>query len=195
MKHLWGSIRQSPAKWLAPVLMLLGLGLLLKGAYIPVKAQVAQWLLDHAWEQTLEGGRHRPWPWADTHPVAHLSVPRLGVEQVVLAGANGRVLAFAPGHISRSAPPGSRGNVVLSGHRDTHFSWLKSLQQGDEIKLQLPDGRQLRYAVAAQQVYHERDSWLAAPDAGSGLRLITCYPFDAVLPATEQRYVVDSVQF
>ena len=174
--------------------LLLGLGLLGNGLYIPAKAMLAQWLLDDAWQRTLAGeARAKPWEWADTWPVARLRQPRLGIEQVVLAGSSGRVLAFGPGHVSGTAAPGSGGNVVISGHRDTHFRWLAQLQDGDELLLQLADGRQLRYAVWQRSVRDERDVQLLDPQAFSGLRLITCYPFDALLPGGEQRYVVDAL--
>ncbi|GGI84258.1 class GN sortase [Shewanella gelidii] len=38
------------------------------------KAHFAQFLIAQAWQQTLEDQQpHKPWPWADTHPVAQLS--------------------------------------------------------------------------------------------------------------------------
>ncbi|MFP6625625.1 MAG: sortase, partial [Deltaproteobacteria bacterium] len=90
--------------------------------YIHAKAELSQVLLKRAWARTLEYGEpSRPWPWADTWPVARLRVPRLGIDQVVLAGASGASLAFAPGHLSGTASPGETGSTVISGHRDTHF--------------------------------------------------------------------------
>ena len=172
-----------------------GLGLLGHGLYIPAKALLAQHLLHAAWQRTLQGEQHaRPWGWADTWPVARLRHPRLGVDQVVLAGASGRVLAFGPGHVSGTDIPGSMGNVVLSGHRDTHFRWLRDLQDGDELDLQLPDGRTLHFAVLRRTVHHERDTHLLQPGTFSGLRLVTCYPFDAIDPGGTQRLVVDAVE-
>lgn len=55
------------------------------GAWIYVKAQLAQVLLQRAWAGTLAGQRDvKPWPWADTWPVARLVVPSLGIDQIVL---------------------------------------------------------------------------------------------------------------
>ena len=182
------------SRWLIVALLLSGLGLLGHGLYIPAKALLAQHLLQDAWQRTLQGGvRERPWGWADTWPVARLRQPRLGIDQVVLAGTSGRVLAFGPGHLRSSAGPGLPGNVVLSGHRDTHFRWLAELRDGDELNLQLADGRNLRYTVLRRAVHHRRDTHLLHPQAFAGLRLITCYPFDAVAPGGAERYVVDAV--
>ena len=120
-----------------------------RGAWILVKAQIAQVLLAQAWEATKAGGEPvKPWPWADTWPVARLTVPRLGVEEIVLAGGNGEAMAFGPGHLGTSAKPGSGGNVVLAGHRDTHFEFLRDLQPGDEILLEDADRRIRRYRVS-----------------------------------------------
>lgn len=174
--------------------LLMGTGLFLYGAYIPAKAWLAQTLLDAAWGRRLAGAVDtRPWPWADTRPLARLRQARLGIDQIVLEGASGRVLAFGPGHISASARPGEAGNVVISGHRDTHFRWLAALRGGDELVLETRDGRELRYRVADTAVHHESEVALLDPLAGDQLRLLTCYPFDAVASGTPQRYVVTAL--
>ena len=176
------------------VALLLGTGFLLYGSYIPAKAWLAQVLLNAAWNRQLAGAvDSRPWPWADTTPVARLVQPRLGVDQIVLAGASGRVLAFGPGHITGSARPGEAGNVVISGHRDTHFRWLARLRNGDELRMQAHDGRHRRFKVTGTAVYHESDIGLLDPLAGDQLRLLTCYPFDAIEAGTPQRYVVTAL--
>lgn len=179
--------------WLASGLIAIGLGLLAHGAYIPAKALVAQWLLESAWQRTLSGDSHaRPWQWADTWPIVRLRQARLGVDQIVLAGASGRVLAFAPGHVTGTTRPGEPGNVVLSGHRDTHFRWLARLQPGDELQLQLGDGRLSLFRVSRRAVHHQDDGYLLDPQAWDGLRLITCYPFDSLNGGGDLRYVVDA---
>jgi len=173
---------------------ILGTGFLLHGAYIPAKAWVAQVLLDEAWDRRLAGAADsRPWPWADTMPLARLRQPRLGIDQIVLEGASGRVLAFGPGHVVGSARPGEAGNVVISGHRDTHFHWLAQVRSGDELLLQTNDGRNLHYRVAQTSIHHESDIGLLDPLEGHQLRLLTCYPFDAVAAGTPQRYLVTAL--
>jgi len=173
------------------VLASTGVGLLLAAAYIPAKAWLAQALLEAAWERR-QGGQvdARPWPWADTVPLARLRQPRLGIDQIVLQGASGRVLAFGPGHVSGTASPGQAGNVVISAHRDTHFRWLEALRDGDELVLEGVDGRIRHYRVGEIAVHHETELGLLDPLAGDQLRLLTCYPFAAVRPGTSQRYVV-----
>jgi sortase A len=187
MRHLSGVA-------LTATLLVAGAVFLARGAYIPAKAWLAQLLLETAWERRLDGDADaRPWPWADTRPIARLKQERLGIAQIVLAGASGRVLAFGPGHVTGTARPGESGNVVISGHRDTHFRWLAGLQAGDRLSLETDDGRRLRYEVAQTSVHHESDVGLLNPLDGDQLRLLTCYPFDAVAPGTPERFVVTAL--
>lgn len=169
----------------------LGSVLLGKGTWIYLKAKLAQVLLGLAWTASLASGEDvRPWPWADTHPVARLAVPELGVEQIVLAGASGRTLAFAPGWLDGSAVPGEEGNVVIAGHRDTHFAFLEQLREGDEIELAGRDGMRRTYRVESATVVDQRDTRSLEQAQGDTLTLITCYPFDAVAPGGPLRFVV-----
>lgn len=161
---------------------------------IPAKAWLAQRLLERAWSRPATAGeRPRPWPWADTRPVARLQQPRLGIDQVVLAGASGRVLAFGPGWVPGTVRPGRRGNVVVSGHRDTHFRWLAHLRANDALRVESTDGSRREYIVSTLAVHHATDRGLLDPYAGDQLQLVTCYPFDAVRPGTAWRFVVTAL--
>jgi sortase A len=181
---------------LAAGLLLLGLGVWHLGGAgtIHAKAWLAQILLERAWAETLAGDGPvvRPWPWADTAPLARLQVPALGVDRIVLAGASGRSLAFGPGHLDGTALPGGPGHSVLTGHRDTHFAFLKELDLGDEIRVQGRDGAWRRYRVSGTQVLDSRSARLALGDDRPRLSLVTCYPFDALRPGGPLRYVVSA---
>jgi len=174
---------------LALLLLALGLWQLGGAAWIHGKAWLAQRLLDSAWAATLAGGSQvRPWPWADTWPVARLSVPDLEVDLYVLAGASGRTLAFGPAVV-----PGTEGlgHRILSGHRDTHFAFLRDLRDGSRFRLQSPDGTWRNYAVRGSQVIDLRQGVRARPAQGPELvTLVTCWPFDAVAPGGPLRYAV-----
>jgi len=176
----------------APVLLLLlGTGLLGQGAWIHAKAWLAYRLLDVAWVRQQAGeDQVRPWSWADTWPVAKISVKRLRLERLVLAGASGRTLAFGPGHVSGTALPGVSGNSVISGHRDTHFRFLKDLRTGDHLQVEMPAGRQVHYQVESLSRHHESEVSLLGQTGADQLTLITCYPFDSLNPGTSERYVV-----
>jgi sortase A len=162
-----------------------------QAAYIQAKAQLAQVLMHRAWEQTLTGAKAvKPWPWADTWPVARLAVPSQGVDLFVLAGADGRAMAFGPGHVYGTPEPGSAGNSVIGGHRDTHLHFLKDLRLGDEVQVQRPDGREVAYRVSDTRVADKTDLSPLAPCDGARLTLITCWPFAALRPGGPLRYVV-----
>lgn len=161
-----------------------------RGLYIPVKAVVAQALLNHAFEASLADHRPRkPWPWADTTPVARLSIARLGVTLVVLTGGSGQALAFGPTLLPASGAPGRPGTAVIAAHRDTHFSFLRDVHTGDVVTLQTRDGLLLHYRVTGTSIV--RWDRYAAPDdtMGERLDLATCYPFDAIRRGP-WRYVV-----
>lgn len=179
-----------------------GLGLLLAGTglwqlgaagAIHAKAWLAQVLLERAWADTLAGqAEARPWPWADTAPVGRLQVPDLDIDQIVLAGASGRTLAFGPAHLDGTARPGMVGHSVLSGHRDTHFAFLRNLRPGSELRLQGGDGTWRRYRVGEARVIDARQAWLISGEGRNALTLVTCYPFDALEPGGPLRYVVSA---
>ena len=109
----------------------------------------AQWLLQQAWEETLKTQQPtKPWPWADTWPVGRLIVPRLGINQIILADASGRSLAFGPGLVGNGIfPEDENESLIVSGHRDTHFSFLRDVQPEEIINLQTVQGDWFRYVV------------------------------------------------
>lgn len=184
----------SPFAALRPLrflLFLAAVGFAVGALWIPAKAELAQFLLQRAWVQTLHGERHvKPWPWADTWPLARLRMADHNVDLIVLAGASGRTLAFGPGHLDGTTPPGQLGNVVLSGHRDTHFRFLAEVQPGELLSLETPDGSLQRYRVIARHVVYEDDLYVRDDDGGAVLTLVTCYPFDAIVTGGPLRYVV-----
>ncbi|MCP4129354.1 MAG: class GN sortase [Gammaproteobacteria bacterium] len=173
--------------------LLFGVWQLGQGAWLEAKARLAQILLQQAWSQTLDGSRQvRPWPGADTWPLARMQVERLGVDQIVLADASGRSMAFGPGHVVGTGEPGGGGNSAISGHRDTHFRFLQQLQTGDQLELTLRDGKVQGYRITGSSVHHKDETWLLGETDEEQLTLITCYPFDAIVPGGPMRYVVQA---
>ncbi|MBA4740993.1 MAG: class GN sortase [Burkholderiales bacterium] len=173
------------------VFVSLALWHLFEGGYIHAKAWLAQQLIHNAWLESKNNSKtQRPWPGADTHPIARLTAKDGKVDLVVLSGTSGRTLAFGPGHMDGTVPPGKFGNVVLSGHRDTHFDFLKHLNLGDQISLETRSGSTKWYEVINTEVVHQNDIQVALDAGDDRLTLITCYPFDAVVPGGPMRYAV-----
>lgn len=172
-------------------LLLTGAALGAQGGWIYGKAKLAQLLLEMSWRGALAGGGEiKPWPWADTHPIARLQIERDGAHIIVLSGASGRTMAFGPGHVDGSAMPGDRGNCVITAHRDTHFATLRYVMPGDMLVLQLVDGKMARYEVKGVRIVSKWDTSVMNQDDRTRLTLITCYPFDAVMSGGPLRYVV-----
>lgn len=164
--------------------------LLVFGLWIPLKAVVAQEMLELAWsESQARQTESRPWPWADTWPVARLAIPALNESMVVLADTHGESLAFGPGQLAGTGE--SADATIIAGHRDTHFSGLKSLQAGNEIRLQKRDGRWRSYRVESSRVVDSRLELIDTQQLPAGtLLLVTCYPFDDFDAGGPLRYVV-----
>jgi sortase A len=167
-----------------------GLVLFSQGAYIHVKALLAQILLERAFSETIATGREtKPWGWADTWPVARIEVKRLHASAIVLAGSSGQALAFGPGHVELTPDAGERGVAVYAAHRDTHFRFLRDVAIGDEIDITGSDGKMFRYRADASSVVRFDNSGIDPLTSGYELVLSTCWPFDALTPGPE-RYLL-----
>ena len=179
MKECLSLYRSRLTKLAAVLTLIIGLGFLAVGFWLYGKAELGQVLLSRAWAKTLEDGKgHKPWPWADHWPVARLISEEHKIDQIVLAGDSGSVLAFAPGMNLQAAKPGQTGTVIISGHRDTHFRFLQNIKPGSELTLQTRDGS-YRYLIEETRIVDSRTIRID-PTLGEGhLVLITCYPFDA----------------
>lgn len=164
--------------------------LLVFGLWIPLKAILAQELLEIAWaESQARQTESRPWPWADTWPVARLAIPELNDSMIVLADSHGESLAFGPGRLTGAGDGG--GAVIIAGHRDTHFRGLKVLETGSELRLQDRMGRWRSYRVESARVVDSRSELIDTQQLPEGtLLLVTCYPFDSIDAGGPLRYVV-----
>jgi len=166
-----------------------------QGVYIKVKATLAQHLLEQAWAETQDGDNQvKPWAWADTWPLARMTVPSQNKSYIMLAGDSGRTLAFGPGHHTGSPLPGEPGNSMISGHRDTHFSFLQYLVNGDEIILETTRGKTKYYRVEQGRIMSADNAWVIDDESVSRLTLVTCYPFNALQVGTPLRYVITAVE-
>ena len=160
--------------------------------WIQGKAIIAQYLLNSSWNKarfdTVDSA-HKPWPWADTWPVAKLIVPEHDIEQIILAGDSGSSLAFGPGLSLAGVAPNTPGTALISGHRDTHFQFLKDIQLNDTLYLQTAVQTE-RYQVYDLQIVDSKNYKVQTYADEQTLVLATCYPFDAVTAGGTLRYLV-----
>jgi sortase A len=160
--------------------------------WIQGKAIIAQYLLNSSWNKARfdsVDSAHKPWPWADTWPVAKLIVPEHDIEQIILAGDSGSSLAFGPGLSLAGFAPNTPGTALISGHRDTHFQFLKDIQLNDTLYLQTAVQTE-RYQVYDLQIVDSKNYKVQTDADEQTLVLATCYPFDAVTAGGTLRYLV-----
>ncbi|MGD8346509.1 MAG: class GN sortase [Lysobacterales bacterium] len=162
----------------------------LDAAWIPLKAQAAQLLIKRSWNVAASGKpAPPPWPWADTHPAAVLEAPDHGVQLFVLHGSSGRNLAFGP-TIANGTDTGE--DLVISGHRDTHFRFLQEVHKGDRIRITRHSGVKT-YEVVQTDVVDSRAARMLIDPGAKRLSLVTCYPFDAPSAGGPLRFVVTAL--
>jgi sortase A len=184
-----------PLRLFVALVLFSGVALTARAMYLHAKADLASVLIRRAWGKTAADGQpHRPWPWADTYPIARLRIPRLGYDEVVLEGATPRTLAFGPARLFSGAGLGEPGNVELAGHRTSWFRPLEGLEARDEIQVQWFDPRRgkLRertYMVDDIRIVRPEEVTLLTPPSSDALTLITCYPFGHS-PRSPERFVV-----
>jgi len=167
-----------------------GFSLVGQGLYIKAKAVLAQVLLERAWSRALAGeAAPKAWPWADTWPVAKISLPRIQQKAIVLNNASGEAMAFGPGLVAGTPLPGRPGTSVISGHRDTHFEFLRNVRLGDSIEVNTRASKRITYTVDYMEVVDASASGIEPNAPGEKLALVTCWPFDDKNPGP-LRYVV-----
>ncbi|WP_299191344.1 sortase [uncultured Erythrobacter sp.] len=156
-----------------------------KALYIPIKAEVAQVMLAHAFDESVRTGAPvKPWSWADTAPMAKVTLPRQGVSEIVLLGGSGEAMAFGPTALVDAR---ARGLTILAAHRDTHFTFMRDLKAGDALTFTRIDGSVERYEVThLETVRWDEFTYPAGSETGL-LALTTCFPFDTHEPGPLRR--------
>ena len=187
---LWGGI--NTRRLVGIIFVGLSLFMFSQSLYIYAKAQVAQVLLERAFTQTLATGKPaKAWSWADTRPVARLTIDRIGAEAIVLKGASGEALAFGPALLDETAKIGEQGTAVIAAHRDTHFAFLKDVKIGDVVLVTRDDGLSFSYRVTGMRIADADQSGIDRNASGFHLVLSTCYPFGAITHG-KLRYLVEA---
>jgi len=152
-------------------------------------AKQAEQQAEQQWDRVVESQ-----PVAPAHKFragetfARLSIGRLGGRWVVVEGADRVDLKKGPGHLINTALPGSRGNCVIAGHRDTQFRMLRNVEIGESITIE-SGGRNYVYRVTDRRVVSPSDTRSLFPTPTPTLTLVTCYPFYYVGPAPK-RFIV-----
>ena len=174
--------------YLAVIVFSLGMWQVSEGLWIHLKARLAQVLIESAWDASLMDKKiHKPWPWADTWPVARMTINNEVL--FILEGAQGNSLAFGPGHLQGSVLPGQTGVSIIGGHRDTHFRFLEHINKGQAISIDHKTGSS-NYRVSKVAIRDSDSDPLSFQGEEDQIVLITCYPFNNFEAGGSLRYVV-----
>jgi sortase A len=111
-------------------------------------------------------------PVAEGSPVALMSIPALGINDVVVDGTASGDLLNGPGHLRTTPLPGNAGTSLVMGRSATYgapFAKITSLRPGDDIVVL---GGQGRVTYTVTDVRRAGDPIPAAPVGASAGRLI-----------------------
>jgi sortase A len=119
-----------------------------------------------------------PPPPADGDAMAHIRIPAIDVDKIVVEGVTVSDLKRGPGHYPDSPLPGQPGNAAIAGHRTTYgapFNRIDELETGDEILITTLQG---------SFTYEVREQLIVAPDqvevlddfGDDRLTLTACHP-------------------
>lgn len=121
-------------------------------------------------------------------PVAIMTIPALGVEEVVVEGTASGDLLAGPGHQRGTPLPGQRGFSVVMARAATYgapFADLGELQRGDDVEVLTSQGRKVLDVIGVRR---EGDPVPAFPDpAAAVVTLISAEgegPLSALTPDT-----------
>jgi LPXTG-site transpeptidase (sortase) family protein len=121
-------------------------------------------------------------------PLGRIEISSIGLAAMIMEGTDARTLRQAAGHIPGTQLPGRRGNIAITGHRDTFFRPLRNIRKDDEIRLTTIGGS-YRYWVDSIKVVMPEDTEVLDNSDDEILTLVTCYPFYFVGPAPK-RFIV-----
>ena len=180
-------------------LLIAGSLLCIHASWLPVKAWLSQELISYSWQQSINSRSSlsnnlnvaiKPWPWADTFPIAELSFKRLQKNIVILNGGDPTTLAFSAGAIAPFNQTNSAKPFVVAGHRDSHFAFLEDILMKDVISMTDQYGQSQLYQVEAIDIVDAATGQLPVLANDSSLILITCYPFNGIDQDANERYVI-----
>ena len=118
-----------------------------------------------------------------------LQIPSIQKELPIVEGTDEDALKQGVGHYTGTVYPGQNDQILLSGHRDTVFTGLDNLQNGDTIIVEMLHGT-FTYAIVGTEIVDENDTTVIRSTAPEEmLTLSTCYPFQYIGNAP-QRYIV-----
>jgi sortase A len=124
----------------------------------------------------------------DGEPLGRMTIPRISLSKVFVAGTGTSDLRKGPGHYPYTPLPGVHGTVAIAGHRTTYgapFRRLDKLRRGDQIQLRMPYGT-FTYRVQRTQIVPPTAVWVTRRTSYDRLVLSACHP----LYSAAQRIII-----
>lgn len=118
-----------------------------------------------------------------------LILPSIKEELPIIEGTDEDALEKGVGHFKGSSFPNEKGQIVLSGHRDTVFRRMGELNLGDTLTILMPYGSFTYEIVDTKIVDSDDRSIITLQKEEEVLTLTTCYPFSFIGQAPE-RYII-----
>jgi sortase A len=110
--------------------------------------------------------------------LGRISIPKLGVDEVLFQGVTLTTLDKGPGHWPGTALPGQLGNVVVAGHRVSHskpFRYIDRLVAGDEVVF-TTDAGTFTYVVTGHEIVPPTAVRIIEQTAEHKATLFACHP-------------------
>jgi sortase A len=124
--------------------------------------------------------------------VGLLIFPTISKELPIIEGTDANDLEKGVGHFKGSSYPNEKGQIVLSGHRDTVFRRLGELKLGDILIIELSYGT-FFYKIESTKIVNADDrSIITLQKKEEILTLTTCYPFSFIGNAPN-RYIITAI--
>ncbi len=105
-----------------------------------------------------------------------LTIPKINTSAVAVDGDWNSLKQSSMVHYHDSPAPGARGNSLVAFHREPHWLDMNKVGPGDEVQVQMADGKTYTYQVDFVKVVSPADVDLLKPTTGLDLTLITCDP-------------------
>ncbi|WP_425499477.1 class D sortase [Alkalicoccobacillus gibsonii] len=124
--------------------------------------------------------------------MSRLIIPKIEKSYKTYWGADDATLKQGVGmYVSQwTTTPDEKRHTVLSGHRDTVFSELGTLDEGDVLYLEYEEQR-YEYEISKIWITDADDRTVIVDKDAATLTLTTCYPFE-FLGSAPDRYIIQS---
>lgn len=109
-----------------------------------------------------------------------MEIPRIGLDDIIVAGVSRDDLKEGPGHYPQTPMPGQLGNSAIAGHRTTYgapFLHVDDIEPGDEIVVTTPYGRFVYLMTSTEIVTPDNWEVIRTTDPTiATLTLTSCHP-------------------